>query len=221
MGPPMSGFFERWSRKKRATDEDAGRETEADQPVEVLAELEELESEDEDLPDEEVLNALPSLDDITLDTNIKPFLQRGVPRAMKNAALRKMWLLDPRIRDHKDLAVDYAWDWNTPGGVPGSGGAVSAESVAKLVRTLFSAPAAKEAEAEAVLLQKQQPESTEPEPPVDAIPAPADSVREPAERREPSADRKEFAIARSDVVDGGQENAVPVMRRRHGGATPE
>lgn len=221
MGPPMSGFFERWSRKKRATDEDTGRETEADQPVEVLAELEELESEDEDLPDEEVLNALPSLDDITLDTNIKPFLQRGVPRAMKNAALRKMWLLDPRIRDHKDLAVDYAWDWNTPGGVPGSGGAVSAESVAKLVRTLFSAPAAKEAEAEAVLLQKQQPESTEPEPPVEAIPAPADSVREPAERREPSADRKEFAIARSDVVDGGQENAVPVMRRRHGGAMPE
>ncbi|MDF1598717.1 DUF3306 domain-containing protein [Mesorhizobium sp. YIM 152430] len=216
----MSGFLERWSRKKRAADEDAGKEGQTDEPVEVLAAPEEPAGE-EDLPDEEVLNALPSLDEMTLDTNITPFLQRGVPRAMKNAALRKMWLLDPRIRNHKDFAVDYAWDWNTPGGVPGSGGAVSAESVAKLVHTLFSAPATKEAEAEAALLQEQQPESTEPEPEVEVMAAPANPLRQPAERGESSADRKEFAIGRSDIVDRGQENAVPATRRRHGGATPE
>lgn len=220
MGPPMSGFLERWSRKKRAADEDAGKEPEADEPAEALAEPEVLESE-EDLPDEEVLNALPSLDEITLDTNIMPFLQRGVPRAMKNAALRKMWLLDPRIRDHKDLAVDYAWDWNTPGGVPGSGGTVSAESVAKLVRSLFGPPLAKEPEAEAALPEERQTEATELPVPAEAVSVPVDSVRKPDKREESPADRKELAIARADVVDDGQENGVVVARRRHGGAMPE
>jgi hypothetical protein len=221
MGPPVSGFFERWSRKKRAADEDVGKETEADNPVEVLAEPERADGEEHDPPDEEVLNALPSLDDITLDTNIKPFLQPGVPRAMKNAALRKMWLLDPRIRDHKDLAVDYAWDWNTPGGVPGSGGTVNAESAARLVRKLFSAPAAKEVEAETESPQEHQSEPTHPEPLVEAAPSPADSMREPTKKGELSVDRNTFAIARSEVVDGAKENAVPYTRRRHGGATPE
>lgn len=220
MGPPMNGFLERWSRKKRAADEDAGKEPESDEPVEALAEPEVLESE-EDLPDDEVLNTLPSLDEITLDTNIMPFLQRGVPRAMKNAALRKMWLLDPRIRDHKDLAVDYAWDWNTPGGVPGSGGTVSAESVAKLVRSLFGPPATKEPEAEAALPEERQSESTESEPPVEAVAMPVDSVRKPEKREESPADRKDLAIARADVADDEQENTVPVARRRHGGAMPE
>lgn len=216
----MSGFLERWSRKKRAAEEDVGEEPDADEPVEALADLEVSESE-EDLPDEEVLNALPSLDQITLDTNIMPFLQRGVPRAMKNAALRKMWLLDPRIRDHKDLAVDYAWDWNTPGGVPGSGGEVSAESAAKLVRSLFVAPATKEPEAEAALPEKHQPESTGPEHPVETVSVPVDSVLKPARREESLADREELAITRADVADGGQENAVPAARRRHGGAMPK
>ena len=32
-----------------------------------------------------------------------------------------MWALDPKIRDYVGEARDYAYDWNTPGGVPGSG----------------------------------------------------------------------------------------------------
>lgn len=213
----MSGFLERWSRKKRAADEDAGKEPETGEPVEALAEPEELESDD-DLPDEEVLKALPSLDEITLDTNIMPFLQRGVPRAMKNAALRKMWLLDPRIRDHKDLAVDYAWDWNTPGGVPGNSGTIGTESAAKLVRSLFGAPT--EEEPKATSPEEPQPESTESELPAEVVSMPADSVREPAKREEAPAER-EIAIARADVTGSGQENALQVVRRRHGGAMPE
>jgi hypothetical protein len=44
-----------------------------------------------------------------------------VPQILRNAAMRRMWVLDPAIRDYVDPALDYAYDWNIPGGVPGNG----------------------------------------------------------------------------------------------------
>src|SRR3546814_4122009 len=44
----------------------------------------------------------------------------GVPESLKKAALRKMWSLDPAIRDHVGLA-ECAWDFNRPGSIPGFG----------------------------------------------------------------------------------------------------
>src|SRR3546814_8539167 len=45
-------------------------------------------------------------------------------------------MLDPAIRDFVGHARDYAYDWNTPGGVPGSG-ALQPEDVAAMVRRIF------------------------------------------------------------------------------------
>ena len=53
-----------------------------------------------------------------------------------------MWTLDPAIRDFVGHARDYAYDWNQPGGVPGSGALESAE-VAALVRQVLGEPQAK------------------------------------------------------------------------------
>ena len=51
-------------------------------------------------------------------TDITGFLRKGVPEHLRNAALRKSWALDPAIRNYVNPALDYAYDWNTPGGVP-------------------------------------------------------------------------------------------------------
>ena len=48
-----------------------------------------------------------------------------------------MWLATPGVRDYSDPAVDYAWDWNAPGGVPGGGGVLSEQGVAKMVKDLI------------------------------------------------------------------------------------
>lgn len=66
------------------------------------------------------LSKLPSLDELTADTDYTQFLARGVPEELRTAALRRAWTLDPKIRDFVEVAENQ-WNWNVPGGVPGSG----------------------------------------------------------------------------------------------------
>ena len=150
----MSGeFLSRWSRLKKearrsergpqpdAAEAPAGAPPREADPAAVLPEPE--------LTPEE-LAALPKVEEITAASDISGFLRRGVPDALRNAALRKMWTLDPAIRDFVGEARDYAYDWNTPGGVPGSGALDPADDVAAMVRGVFgeSPPAAPPLEAE-------------------------------------------------------------------------
>ena len=150
----MSGeFLSRWSRLK----EDARRSESGPQPdaAEAPAGAPPREAEPASvLPEPELtpeeLAALPKVEEITAASDISGFLRRGVPDALRNAALRKMWTLDPAIRDFVGEARDYAYDWNTPGGVPGSGALDPADDVAAMVRGVFgdSPPAAPPSEAE-------------------------------------------------------------------------
>ena len=66
------------------------------------------------------LSSLPKLEEMTGATDITGFLKKGVPEHLRNAALQKSWALDPAIRNYVNPALEYAYDWNTPGGVPGS-----------------------------------------------------------------------------------------------------
>ena len=131
-------FLSRWSRRKRAaqrTDPEprpaqpppdptgAPGSAHAPDPAEdpeqaVLAEG--------DLGEEEIAR-LPRLDELTADSDITIFMRKGVPESLRNAALRRMWSLDPKIRDYVSEAREYAYDWNTPGGVPGFGGPLPPE----------------------------------------------------------------------------------------------
>src|SRR5258707_8299326 len=65
------------------------------------------------------------------------FLRKGVPESLRNAALRKPWALDPAIRNYVNPALDYAFDWNTPGGVPGSSEIGAGMDVARLVSQIM------------------------------------------------------------------------------------
>jgi len=64
--------------------------------------------------------SLPPIDSIGAGSNIRPFLNPGVPLDLTLAALRRAWVADPVIHDFIGLS-ENSWDFNTPDGVAGIG----------------------------------------------------------------------------------------------------
>jgi len=207
------GFLSRWSRLKRAQAEAAPRPAPVEEPSpeDAAPETPAPEQGPATLSEEE-LAALPRIEDLTEGSDIRPFLRAGVPGDLRNSALRRIWMLTPGIRDYNDPAVDYAWDWNTPGGVPGDGVAPSAERAAEMLRDLF---APKTRPKPPVAEEEDSPEAKEREPAPDS-PAEqeAPSVTDETEKAPNLA--RETAENREASADSGE--ALP--RRRHGSALP-
>lgn len=95
----------RWSQRKLAArrgetapDEvpPAERDVSPDQSVTALPET----AADESAPE------LPSIDELTAESDYKVFLQKGVPAALTRAALRKLWTSDP-VLANLDGLNDY------------------------------------------------------------------------------------------------------------------
>lgn len=82
------------------------------------------------------LSKLPSLDSIGPTTDIRVFLQPGVPDALSRAALRRAWSADPGIRDFIGLA-ENSWDFTAGDGMHGFG-ALDPEDAKRLLAQLFS-----------------------------------------------------------------------------------
>lgn len=219
------GFLARWSRRKRAEPEARPVGPAPDPAPRPEAPPSPAPAGEAELSPEE-LSLLPSPEELTAETDITGFLRQGVPRALRNAALRQAWLLDPAIRDRVGDALDYAWDYNTPGATPGFGPIEPGTDVAGMVQRMFS----------------RSPDA--PDPPADiaqAGPAPgeaADSLAPDVE--ETSDDRADVAAlpapdAAPDPLASGpapepaalEPSAEPsdpparhLQRRRHGGAMP-
>jgi hypothetical protein len=205
-------FLSRWSQRKQ----------EAKQPER------ETPAPDADAPDVPVaageaepefdLSSLPKLEDLTETTDITAFLRKGVPEHLRNAALRKSWALDPAIRNYVNPALDYAYDWNTPGGVPGSSEIGAGMDVARLVSQIMGGgesgvePAASTADAGNVsaTASTQLPEdSATPKPQPDL---PVEAVRLGSEA--PNAEG-------GQPTEAKQSRAAPQQAvRRHGTAKP-
>jgi hypothetical protein len=129
-GGDPEGFLSRWSRLKRepvkeppATDAPAAAE-----PAEALPEGQSL---------DDLIAALPKLEDLIPGQNISVFMQSWVPADLRHAALRRMWLLDPAIRDYVSPALDYAYDYNTPGAAPGFGPITTTPEMQREVAEMF------------------------------------------------------------------------------------
>jgi hypothetical protein len=139
------GFLARWSqRKQEAKRPDSGQDTPlADDVGSPAPPAPQVESSNEQEFD---LSTLPKLEELTETTDITAFLRKGVPEHLKNAALRKSWALDPAIRDYVSPALEYAYDWNTPGGVPGSSELGAGVDVARLVSQIMGGESAAETE---------------------------------------------------------------------------
>jgi hypothetical protein len=208
------GFLSRWSRRKAAARVAPPAEAEAEAPP-----VEAPPPPEPEMTAEEIA-ALPPIE--TADAEgLKAYLRTGVPTALKTLAMRRMWAANPLIRDYVDPALDYAFDWNTPGLAPWSplGAGDDAQALAERI---LKGPA-------------RQVEATDPgsapeagAPTIDAREDGAEAASEgPAappdaalvESRAESADRTVQA-------HGSQPESPPApfvdrpTRRRHGGAVP-
>ncbi|WP_375457783.1 DUF3306 domain-containing protein [uncultured Enterovirga sp.] len=242
------GFLARWSRRKldasAATAETPARpgpdgtETLPSGPAGAPQALEVELSEEE-------LSALPRLEDLTAETDLAPFLRAGVPALLRKAALRRMWSIDPAIRDFVGEARDYSYDWNVAGGVPVSGPLLPGYDVQATLGRMFSR-IRDDAGSEGVPDEDAGPTST-----ADAAPIP-----DPAERpstldrttdgdvpavpagdgrpESPNLLARDFAAAAAvgsaeaggppepaGTMVAGVTSQFPPRRRRHGAARPK
>jgi hypothetical protein len=64
--------------------------------------------------------SLPPIESIGAGSDIRPFLEPGVPQDLARAALHRAWAADPAIRDFIGLSENSS-DFNAPDAVPGFG----------------------------------------------------------------------------------------------------
>ena len=135
-------FLTRWSRRKQAAVETPTDTPESSpQPVPPIAPESPAEAQaqpPEPVLSDEELAALPSLNELTAETDITAFLRKGVPEVLRKAALRRAWALDPKVRDFVCEGREYAYDWNVPGGVPGAGPLLPTDDPQAMVERLFT-----------------------------------------------------------------------------------
>ena len=143
-------FIARWSRRKR---ESAEEEVEATKPAAASGVPDETAHADDDRgqasgvpparsdasePASEFdWTKLPPVETITAESDIRAFLQAGVPPELTRAALRRAWAADPKIRDFVGLA-DYDWDFNTPGAIAGFGPLEMSDEVRRQIVQMIS-----------------------------------------------------------------------------------
>ena len=134
------GFLARWSQRKQEAKQP---EPKPDAPTDENTESSGSPApQGDDVTPEYDLSTLPKLEELTGSTDITAFLRKGVPEHLRNAALQKSWALDPVIRNYVNPALEYAYDWNAPGGVPGGGELGAGVDVARLVSQIMGEPAA-------------------------------------------------------------------------------
>jgi hypothetical protein len=164
---------------------------------------------------------LPSIETITVDTDIRGFLQSHVPAVLTRAALRQAWASDPAIRDFIGIAENQ-WDFNDPAAMPGFG---PMRETSNLPALLTQALGERDKLADII------PEI--PAPVANALPAVADrepsnpdqSLRRTSERSSPADeignlpdDSNESTATRNDGV--AEEGESSQRYRLHGSALP-
>jgi Protein of unknown function (DUF3306) len=212
-------FLTRWSRRKRkAADEVAPPEAPAAETPVVPGEQAAARPPVAAAPPEFDLSKLPSLDSIGAASDLTPFLQAGVPSALRHAALRRAWLTDPAIRDFKGLA-ENDWDFTSAGGAPGFGELDPQFDVKKLLAEIFGdAKPPVEPPDSAQLAPVPEESSTAAGVPASGEPAKTEPQQVASAATDPLLQRDEnIAVHHDDMQSESSEKKI----RRHGGAMPE
>lgn len=219
-------FLERWSRKKiEAHDEapaDAQRETpeaardSADAAARTVAAPPGAPPQ---APEFDIAS-LPSIESITAATDVRAFLQAGVPRELTRAALRRAWAADPAIRDFIGLQ-ENGWDFNDPNGIPGFGRLAPDADIGKLVAQVFGEQEEKAAVAaiESPSNAQAAPTADESEPTAASVEPSAPSELSPVEPGADGVQRNNNIAMQNSFSEVEPEQAKP--RRHHGGALPK
>lgn len=231
MSGGREGFLSRWSRLKREPEAPAApAETATTAPAEPpLPEGKTL---------DDLIAELPRLEDLVPGQSLTAFMQPWVPATVRNAALQRMWLLDPAIRDYVSPALDYAYDYNTPGAAPGFGTMETSQDAIREVAEMFDralggtasqAPAEVEAGSHDNLSQAARgipatPSSAASQHENANVPPAAEGAAEPsaAELGQSGLAQRESA-ARGDIAMHNKSSELNDLRplgRRHGSALP-
>jgi hypothetical protein len=209
-------FISRWSRRKReATDAAQSKKPDPAQTVDPSNETSGVGSEISAGPSakEFDVSSLPSIESISAGTDITAFMQRGVPSALRHAALRRAWAADPAIRDFVGLNENY---WNDVAGAaaaPGFGDLDPGIDVKRMVSELFGDPAPEKAESDSA--------------PTSATPAAVSGKVEGDKGEAPLTEQQEEAASAATTRIAAAHNEPPQGQlergpaRRHGGALPE
>ncbi|MBX9932702.1 MAG: DUF3306 domain-containing protein [Methylobacterium sp.] len=221
-------FFSRWARRKREVRlEEIKPETKPEAAPEASVELPatvEAEGLEAAPPEAQVLVELPSLDSLTAQTDLSEFLKAGVPQMLRNAALRRMWSLDPSIRDYLSEAREYAYDWHISGAVPGTGPMLPTDDIAGMVRDVFAG--SKPTIAEPALAEPAADLDAEPRDEVaarDVSAEPEETLVTQGEAVIPPPDQPMLVVgppARPETVGAEPKSTPSVRLRRHGSALP-
>ena len=209
-------FLRRWSRRKSEAGAQSGKETSAplekNDPGEVVTPPCGEEKSPgtpgsgppaSSVPDFDV-SSLPPIEGIGADTDISAFLQKGVPSALRHAALRRVWSADPAIRDFMGPNENF-WDAAGPDGIAGFGDLDPNLDVKRMVSELFG-------EIEPAKAKLETSEFTDASGP----------SAEMSETPSPSDDRppQQIENAAPQQPTSGPSPAKKITRR-HGGAMPE
>jgi hypothetical protein len=218
-------FFARWSRRKHGANPETTEQSKPENCGDVLvsklptASLSQASSFD--------AASLPAIDSIGPGSDIRSFLEVGVPADLTRAALRRVWLTDPAIRDFVGLS-ENSWDFNAPGAIPGFG-SIDAESVANMVTRLLGGPDAIATQKDALLkVPYANEDSLRAGAPVEDIPTDSPSgIQNLSQVRlaEPSAVDAHEVTPQAEATTAGNagscERTGSKSRRTHGGALPE
>jgi hypothetical protein len=244
-------FLSRWSRRKReagkesAPDEEGqAAETKSVQPVtdaplpEMHGDAEQPGTEGQEKDQDEPafdLSKLPSIESITAETDIRPFLAAGVPASLRQAALRRVWVADPAIRDFIGIAENQ-WDFTPGGNAPGFDFSTPAEEIRRAVAQMFTGSSSGEKQRprdESGFDIEQPLEAPDPasgdEPDQIAVSSKTlelDAAKDSPELTPPVEQLSDSPAREMDVAsqndDATQnENSNLVARRSHGGAMPK
>jgi hypothetical protein len=116
-------FLRRWSQRKRGAQGHADDRATSleDEPHSAKASKEPRSvSATECTPPAFDPATLPPIESITATSDVRAFIAPGVPAELTRAALRRVWVTDPTIRNFVGIAENQ-WDFTAPDGVPGFG----------------------------------------------------------------------------------------------------
>jgi Protein of unknown function (DUF3306) len=206
------GFLGRWARRKQEAAR--GPAEPAAAPPEPAPSLEPA------APAEQP--ALPSLDDIVPGADVSAFFGAHVPEVLRAAALRKLWVTDPQIKNFIEMA-DYQWDFTNPDSIPGWSSSLEGVDVKAMAERIFN------------VVAKVAPESDAPIAPEALRGAAEDEAGEPLETADELTDTPAIPAASTPYsiqIETAPEqngalqektslsNGYETARRRHGGALP-
>ena len=207
-------FLSRWSQRKLNPQPEKPA---ADQQQAALPTDGETSSKTPEAVPEFDISTLPPLESIGAASDIRAFLQGGVPASLARAALRRAWSADPAIRDFVGLS-ENSWDFNAPDSIPGFG-SLNADEVRNVAARFFNemteettgqAKVESEPITDQICAETQSPADLDSAPDLPTAPDGQDS---------PDVAMQQAETAETDETTGTDKSTPP--RRRHGSALPE